>query len=60
MDTGHIRYSDPKVLSANQICVLMIYCVLNNIRFKIFLKEHIFIGCLDLYGPCHFLNVFVT
>ena len=23
-------------------CVLMIYCVLNNITFKIFLKEHIF------------------
>ena len=25
-----------------EICVLKIYCALNNITFKIFLKEHIY------------------
>ena len=39
-------------------CVLMIYCVLNNIRFKIFLKEHMIIGCSVLYEPCHFRCIF--
>ena len=46
----------------------MIYCGLNNITFKILLKEHMFIGCVEViyvifvslvhYGPI--VNVVFT
>ena len=56
-------------LKGNQdCCVLMIYCGLNNITFKTLLKEHMFLGCVEviyvifvsfiLYEPI--VNVIVT